>query len=80
MKTRVQKWGHSLAVRIPKSFATEAGLAQDSVVDVALVNGKLVVTPLAPSRFSLEHLLAAVTSENLHGEQDTGSAVGDEVW
>ena len=28
MKSRVQKWGNSLALRIPKSFAVEAGLAR----------------------------------------------------
>ena len=80
MKTRVQKWGHSLALRIPKSFATEAGLDQDAVVDVTLVDGKLIVTPLTPSRFTLEHLLATVTTDNLHTEQDMGSPVGNEVW
>jgi antitoxin MazE len=80
MKTRVQKWGHSLALRIPKSFATEAGIAQDTVVDIALVDGKLVVTPLTPSLFTLEHLLTGVTSDNLHTEQETGSPIGIEVW
>ena len=29
MKTRVQKWGNSLAVRIPKAFAAEAGLVDE---------------------------------------------------
>lgn len=29
MKTCVQKWGNSLALRIPKSFAAEVGLAGD---------------------------------------------------
>ena len=35
MKTRIQKWGNSLALRIPKSFAHEVGLEQDSQVEVA---------------------------------------------
>jgi antitoxin MazE len=80
MKTRVQKWGHSLALRIPKSFASEAGLDQDAVVDVTLVDGTLIVPPLAPSRFTREHLRAAVTADNLHTEQAMGSPVGNEVW
>ncbi len=33
MKTRIQKWGNSLALRIPKSFAVETGLDQDVLVD-----------------------------------------------
>jgi antitoxin MazE len=80
MRTRIQKWGNSLALRIPKSFALETGLDQDAVVDVALVDGKLIVTPLPASPITLEALLAGVTDDNLHAEHDSGSAVGDEVW
>jgi antitoxin MazE len=79
MKTRVQKWGNSLALRIPKSFAIEAGLDQDAEVDVALVEGKLIVTPLPIPTFSLEQLLARITDDNRHDEYDTGPAVGNEV-
>lgn len=80
MKTRIQKWGNSLALRIPKSFAVETGLDQDVLVDVALVDGKLIVTPLQRSSLSLEQLLAGVTDENRHAEYHTGEAVGNEVW
>jgi antitoxin MazE len=80
MKTRIQKWGNSLALRIPKSFALETGLDHDALVDVALVDGKLVVTPLLTPAISLEALLAGITDDNLHGEHDTGVARGNEVW
>jgi antitoxin component of MazEF toxin-antitoxin module len=42
MRTRVQKWGNSLALRIPKPLATEIGLRRNSPVDVSLVDGRLV--------------------------------------
>jgi antitoxin MazE len=80
MKTRVQKWGNSLALRIPKSFASEVGLDPDSSVEMSLKDGKLVVVPSEKSKFTLRQLLAQVTDENLHREVDTGSAVGGEVW
>ena len=80
MKTRIQKWGNSLALRIPKSFATEAHLKQDSLVEVSLVNGKLIVVPVTESALTLEHLLAGVTEQNLHREIDTGPATGSEAW
>lgn len=79
MLTEVQKWGNSLAVRIPKPFAIEAGLEQNMTVEISLVNGKLVLSPVKP-RVTLEGLLAQVTEENVHREVDTGSAVGNEVW
>lgn len=80
MKTRVQKWGNSLALRIPKSFAEEAGLQADAAVELSLVEGRLMVQPLTPQPLTLEELLRGVTDENLPVEWDTGPAAGKEVW
>jgi len=80
MLTQVQRWGNSLAVRIPKPFAIEAGLEQDTPIEMSVVDGKLVLRPIVEPKITLEHLLAQVTEQNLHGEVDTGPAVGNEVW
>jgi antitoxin MazE len=80
MRTRVQKWGNSLALRIPKSFADEVGLQKETSVEVSLAEGKLVITPIAKPMLNLNQLLAGITKENLHHEVDTGPAVGKEVW
>ena len=80
MQTRVQKWGNSLALRIPSSIAKEAGLNPNSLVELSLAEGKLIVQPLAEFRLSLDQLLSGVTAENLHGEVETGPAVGREAW
>jgi antitoxin MazE len=80
MRTRIQKWGNSLAVRIPKSCAAEVGLVDDSVVDVRVVNGQVVVVRVSPVRYTLDALLADVTDDNLHDEVPTEPAMGDEVW
>jgi antitoxin MazE len=80
MKTRVQKWGNSLALRIPKSFAAEVGLDPNSSVEMSLRGGKLIVVPADKPKLTLKQLLAQVTEENLHDEVDTGLAVGGEAW
>jgi len=80
MKTRVQKWGNSLAVRIPKSFAIEVGLEQNAPVEVSLVDKKLIIVPVSEPSFSLEDLLAQISEHNLHREVETGPAVGNEAW
>jgi antitoxin MazE len=80
MKTRVQKWGNSLALRIPKTFANEVGLLNESSVEVSLANGKLVVVPIEKPNLSLKKLLAQITEENIHHEVDSGPAVGIEAW
>lgn len=80
MKTRVQKWGNSLALRIPKSFADEVGIRKETSVEVSLADGKLVIQPVAKPRMDLKRLLAKVTTENVHHEVDTGHATGNEIW
>ena len=80
MKTRVQKWGNSLALRIPKSFAEEAGLHADGAVELSVKNGRLIVQPITPPPLTLDELLRGITDENRPGEWDTGPAVGKEVW
>ncbi len=79
MRARVQKWGNSLALRIPKSFATEVGLQRETSVELSLAEGKLVITPVSKPKPTLKQLLAKVTKENLHHEVDTGPATGNET-
>jgi antitoxin MazE len=79
MRTRVQKWGNSLAVRIPKPFAEGAGLQPSSEVEVSLEKGEVRLSPVRP-RWKLRTLLAGVTKKNLHAEVDSGRAVGREAW
>jgi len=78
--TKVQRWGNSLAVRIPKSFAEEVGLMHGSPVEMRLVDGGLLVEPASTRPLSLEELLDGVTDSNLHAEVDTGPAQGSEAW
>jgi antitoxin MazE len=80
MRTHVQKWGNSLALRIPKPFAAEVGLEPDSPVDVSVAKGKLIVEPAAKPNLTLKQLLSKVNKHNLHREIDAGPAVGNEAW
>ncbi len=80
MNTRIQKWGNSLALRIPKPFAEEVGLELEAAVEIKLKDGSLVVTPAVKKRLTLDELLAGLTDDNLQGEYDLGEAVGRETW
>ena len=80
MKSRIQKWGNSLAVRIPKPVALDAGLESGAPVEVLLRDRSVVITRVASQGFTLEQLLEEVTPENLHREVDAGPAAGKEVW
>ena len=80
MKARVQKWGNSLALRIPKSLAVEAGIENDAPVELTLKGGTIVIARVAPPPLSLAELLEGITPQNLHSEVDTGDATGREAW
>jgi len=80
MRVSIQRWGNSLAVRIPKPIAVESELAEGAVVDMKLARGKLVLIPVRDRKPTLEELLAGVTEDNIHGEVDFGKPVGKEVW
>jgi antitoxin MazE len=79
MKVQVQKWGNSLALRIPKSFAVETNIEQGSTVEVTLEKDRIVMKP-AKEDITLDSLLAEVTKENLHSETDFGAPEGKEAW
>ncbi len=79
METRVAKWGNSLALRVPSAFAQEARIQEGTSVELSVVDGRLIVTPL-PLKYSLDELIGGVTDENRHDETDWGPTAGAEVW
>jgi antitoxin MazE len=80
MRVQVQKWGNSLALRIPKPFAAEIQIEEGALVDLSVVKGKLVATPAARKKHTLSQLLTKVSRTNIHGEMETGPSVGREAW
>jgi antitoxin MazE len=79
MRARIQKWGNTLALRIPEPFAAESNLHEDSPVEVSVRSGKLVVVAIEEPQLSLEELVAQITPENRHAEIETGPAVCNEA-
>ena len=80
MRTILQKWGNSLALRIPKTFADEIKVHEGHPVEVCVAKGRNVVAPISARDYRLDDLVAAITRKNLHGEVATGGAQGREVW
>jgi len=79
IQAQVQKWGNSLAIRIPKSFAKQINIDQGLYLDLSTIDGKLVAEPIA-EEYSLQELLNKVTNENIHKEIEAGVPAGKEIW
>ncbi len=79
MRAKAQKWGNSLAVRIPKVVADQAGVREDDELEIEVTAG---VIRLKPRRREpgLAELLRQITPDNLHGEASFGRPEGREAW
>ncbi|MGE3976517.1 MAG: AbrB/MazE/SpoVT family DNA-binding domain-containing protein [Nitrospira sp.] len=80
MKTTAQKWGNSLAIRVPKSVAVQVGLKAQDALDIEVQDGNVVLKPHLQRVYRLEDLVKQITPKNMHGEIDTGIPVGREIW
>jgi len=80
MKTKISRWGNSLALRLPKKLATSHNIFQDSNVEIIEQKDGLLLRPLRRKSYDLNELLNGVTKENLHEEVSTGSSRGQESW
>ena len=81
MRARVQRWGNSLALRIPQAFGRELNLRPESSVEMTVDSGRLILVPVEDSSVpTLSELLDQISDENKHTEVETGQPVGNETW
>jgi antitoxin MazE len=80
MNATIQKWGNSLALRIPRAVARDTQLQNGSVVNLAVRKGAVIIEPVKKTKYRLDDLLKSVSKKNLHASVDTGPAMGREVW
>lgn len=78
MTVVLKKWGNSLALRIPKDISNTLNIGNNSVMELSIENGALIVKPKINTL--LETLVSEINSENLHKEVDTGRSIGHEEW
>jgi len=80
MPTKVQKWGNSLAVRLPREMAEKFELGEGSPVVIRPERRGIVIKPAKKQKYTLEELVAGITPENRHEETDWGKPMGREIW
>jgi len=80
MQTTVQKWGNSLAVRIPVSLSRETGINDGSSIDISVDDSGTIIIKPTTKKYILSDLLKKINSLNLHDEVQTGDPIGNEIW
>ena len=78
MRTHIQKWGNSLALRIPVQLSRHLHLEPGSTVDISLKDDHLLISPQGNT---LHELLSRITPDNVHGEVfEDNHLKGHEIW
>ena len=80
MLTRMQKWGNSYAVRLPKAVVQETGIREGEALQVEVVNRHIRLRRLVKREYSLDELVAGIRRSNLHGEVEFGAPEGREAF
>jgi antitoxin MazE len=78
MSAKIQKWGNSLGIRIPKTIIEKMNLSENAEVKVEHKDGVIIIFQ-AKKKFSLETLVDEITTDNLH-EEEIFVKEGTEVW
>jgi antitoxin MazE len=75
---QIVKWGNSLAIRIPKPVAEEAGVTEGDAIELKAHQGEIKVR-LRERVPSLQELVSQITPENRHGETMVDREIGKEI-
>lgn len=80
MEARIQKWGNSQAVRIPKAILEEVHLQENDKVRIEAKEDQIVISRVEKKYQTLKELFANYTGDYKCEEWDTGKPRGNEVW
>jgi len=79
MIAKIQKWGNSQGIRIPKSILTSADFNENEEVEIVAIDGKIVIEHVKKHK-TLKERLENYDGDYQCSELDAGSPVGQEVF
>jgi antitoxin MazE len=79
MHVALQKWGNSLALRIPAGFVRQIKVRQGDPLRLSLSNNKLTIQAAKPL-YRAKDLIRSIKTNQIHQETDWGDRRGNEVW
>jgi antitoxin MazE len=81
MKAKIQKWGNSLGLRIPKSLANEVSLTDGSEIEIFVDEDCIIIkSKKGNGKPRLKDLLKRYKPEHKNEELDLGKSTGRETW
>jgi len=71
MQIKIQQWGHSLALRIPKTYAADIKLQKGTVVDILETNTKCSLECKCAKCLSV-YALSVIGQDKMDSEDKNG--------
>lgn len=81
MLTKLQKWGNSQGIRIPKKILEDFQISEGDNLDISVIDNKIIIkhTHKLPNKYSLNKLLSNYKATD-EQELEWGNPVGKEEW
>jgi antitoxin MazE len=79
MNAIIQKWGNSLALRLPKALADEVRISEGTQVELLRTPDGLLLKARSRPRYQLAKLVGGITRRNRHSETQWGPERGRET-
>lgn len=79
MTTKIQKWGNSLGIRLPKALVEDTPFSLGAEVTVEKKGSDLILKPVKRKYPSLKEIMKGMTKANFHPLVDWGAPVGKEI-
>lgn len=80
MEARLQRWGNSDGIRIPKSLLKALNLKTNDIVDLIQEDNKIIISKSNKKKVSLKTLIKNYEGPNLAKDYDWDDKVGKEIW
>ena len=82
MLSKVQKWGNSQGIRIPKNLLENSHINVGEEVDITVQEGKIIVesTNKIRGRYDIRDLVSQMPKDYKPKEGNWGAPMGREIW
>ena len=80
MEVRLQKWGNSDGIRIPKTFLKTLDIKTNDFLTIEQVEERIIITKSKNRKISLKERFENYKGDNLAKDFKWDSKVGREIW
>lgn len=82
MHAKIQKWGNSQGVRIPKQLLSIASISEGDDIEIIAEYDRIIIRHIDKpiKKYKIEELFADYDSDRKLTEEDWGNTSGKEEW